>query len=395
MGRPSSRPAGRPSPSWVKHEPVTVAPGLLDHEQREPPVGSGAVGVGPGQQHQHVGPGGEGAPGLHPVDQPATLDRRGRRHDAGDVGAVVGLGDGHRGQQLGAGQPGEPALLLLLGPAEDQGPRQDLGPGDERAADAEGAPGELFGGHDHPEVVALAAGGVAAVRLRHREAEPAELGQLGDDLLGDVAVGPVDVFGVAAGPVPRRTGGTSPGRARNPRRGAGDPADRRARPGTPGRGRRSRRPGPGPSNRRRRPRPLRDRPPGRPGRRGRRRRRRRPARPRPHPGRRSRAWPGRSPPPRRRGPGRRPPPGGRRPRRARAWPRRQPRLPRPGPRRRPPPPCRGRVRAVSSSEGPSGEGRRAGASSRTYPAARRPTTVTRGGRTTGSSPGSTPVRPAR
>ena len=62
-------------------------------------------------------------------------------------------------------------------PAVDQGPGQDLGPGDERAADAERAPAQLLGGHHHAHVVALAAGGEAAVLLGDRQPEAAELGQ--------------------------------------------------------------------------------------------------------------------------------------------------------------------------------------------------------------------------
>ena len=63
-------------------------------------MGLGAVRVGAGQQHEHVGPGREGAPRLDAVDHPAAVDRRGRGDDAGDVGAEVGLGDRHRGQDL-------------------------------------------------------------------------------------------------------------------------------------------------------------------------------------------------------------------------------------------------------------------------------------------------------
>ena len=150
------------------------------------------------KQHQHVGPGGEGAPGLDAVDQPAPLGRGGRGDDAGDVGAEVGLGHRHRGQHLGRGQFGQPLLLLRFGAAVDEGPGEDLGPGDQRAADAERAPAQLLGGDHHAHVVALAAGGEAVVLLGDREAEAAELGQAADDLLGDVAVGPVDVLGVGA-----------------------------------------------------------------------------------------------------------------------------------------------------------------------------------------------------
>ena len=161
-------------------------------------MGERAVGVGAGQQHQHVGPGGERAPRLDAVDHPAALHRRRRGDDAGDVGPVVGLGHCDGGQDLGRGQFGEPVLLLLLRAPVDQGAGQDLGPGDERAADAQRAPAQLLGGHDHAHVIALAAGCEAPVLLGHGESEPAQLGQALDHLFGDVAVLPVHVFGLRA-----------------------------------------------------------------------------------------------------------------------------------------------------------------------------------------------------
>jgi hypothetical protein len=85
--------------------------------------------------------------------------------------------------------------LLLLGAALDQGPGQDLGPGDQRPAHAQRAAGQLLGGHDHAQVVTLAAGGEAPVLLGDRQAEGAQLGQARDDVLGDVAVVAVDVLG--------------------------------------------------------------------------------------------------------------------------------------------------------------------------------------------------------
>ena len=183
-------------PVLGEDEPLAVTAGLLHHEHGEAAVGQRAVRVGAGQQHEHVGPGGEGAPGLDPVDHPPSLDRGGRGDDPGDVGAVVGFGHRDGGQDLGRGQLGEPVLLLLLGPAVDQGPGQDLGPGDERAAHAERTPAQLLGGHHHAHVVALAPRRVPAVLLGDREPEATELGQTLDDLFGDVPVGAVHVLGV-------------------------------------------------------------------------------------------------------------------------------------------------------------------------------------------------------
>ena len=139
-------------------------------------MGLGPVGIGAGQQHEHVGPGGEGAPGLDPVDQPTAFGGHGRGDHAGHVGAEVGLGDRHRPHHLGGGQPGQPVLLLLLGAPVDQGPGEDLGPGDQGPAGAQRAPRQLLGGHHHAHVVGLAAGGEPPVLLGHRHAEAAHLG---------------------------------------------------------------------------------------------------------------------------------------------------------------------------------------------------------------------------
>ena len=111
-----------------------------------------------------------------------------------DVGAVVGLGDHHADHQLAAGDARQPPSLLLVGATLHDCPSEDLGPGDERPADAERSPRQLLGGDDHAEVVVLAAGREAAVLLGHRQAEPADLGQAADDVLGDVGVRAVDVL---------------------------------------------------------------------------------------------------------------------------------------------------------------------------------------------------------
>ncbi len=114
----------------------------------------------------------------------------------GDVAAVVGLGDRDGGHHLGRGELREPLLLLLLGAALDERPGEDLGPGDQRAADAEARLRQLFGGGDHGDVLRVATLAVAAVLRGNAEAECADLGETGDDLLGHVAVGAVHVLGV-------------------------------------------------------------------------------------------------------------------------------------------------------------------------------------------------------
>ena len=237
------------------------------------------------------------------------------------------------------GQPGQPALLLLLGPPVDQGPGEDLRPGDQRAAGSERAPRQLLGGHHHAHVVGLASGGEPPVLLGDRHPEPAHLGHSGDDLLGDVGVGPVDVLG----PRPDLLLGEAvEGLSHQLEVGvevARSLAGRPGRPGTPGRGRWTRTPRPAPSSRGRRPTARPARWCATPGRRWRRRRRRRRSGPR------SRRATRRSAPPRRcarrprRGPRRRPAPGPRRAHRPR--PARPPRSRRPTgpapPRRRPRP----------------------------------------------------------
>ena len=84
-------------------------------------------------------------------------------------------------------------------PPFDQGPGEDLGPGDQRAADAERAAGQLLGGDDHADVLALAALAEAAVLGRARDRPKAPISaRPADDVLGDVGVVAVDVLGDAA-----------------------------------------------------------------------------------------------------------------------------------------------------------------------------------------------------
>ena len=161
-------------------------------------MGQRPIGVGAGEQHQHVGPGGKGAPGLDAVDQPSSIGRRGGGDDAGDVRTEIRLGDGHGGEHFRRGQFGEPVLLLLFGAPVDQCPGEDLGPCDQGTADAERSPTQLFGGHDHAHVVTLATGGEAVVLLGDRESEPAEFGQATDDLFGDIAIGAMHMLCMGA-----------------------------------------------------------------------------------------------------------------------------------------------------------------------------------------------------
>ena len=143
------------------------------------------------------------------TSQPPVGRGRGDLH-AGDVGAVVGLGHHDADHQLAARDPRQPRLLLLFGAARDQRAGEDLGPGDERAADAERPARQLLGRDDHADVVGLAAGREPVVLLGHRQPEAADLGQAGDDVLGDVGVRAVHVLGDGAdlvvGEAPERLG---------------------------------------------------------------------------------------------------------------------------------------------------------------------------------------------
>ncbi len=69
---------------------------------------------------------------------------------------------------------------------------------------------QLLGGDDHSHVVALTARGEAAVLLGHRESEAAHLREPRDDVLGHIAVLPVDVLGdgldALLGEAPERVG---------------------------------------------------------------------------------------------------------------------------------------------------------------------------------------------
>ena len=157
-------------------------------------MGDALVGLGARQQHEEVGAPGERGPRLHAIDPVAAVDGRRHRAHAGDVGAVVRFGDGDAHHQFSRRDARQPPLLLLVGPAGDDGAGEDLGAGDERSADAERTPREFLGRDDHAEVVGLAAGREPAVLLRDGEAEPAELGETGDEILGDVGIGAVDVL---------------------------------------------------------------------------------------------------------------------------------------------------------------------------------------------------------
>jgi len=86
--------------------------------------------------------------------------------------------------------------FLLLATALHEGSGEDLRSCDERAADSEARPAQLLGGDHHGDVLVVAALAVAAVLAWDAQAEGAELSESGNDLLGDVGVGAVNMLGV-------------------------------------------------------------------------------------------------------------------------------------------------------------------------------------------------------
>ena len=86
---------------------------------------------------------------------------------------------------------GSQCAFCCLGAAVQQRLGQDLGARDQRARRRERGARELLGGQDHREVAHLG----AAVLLRDREAEVAELGHPADERLGHELVVAVDALG--------------------------------------------------------------------------------------------------------------------------------------------------------------------------------------------------------
>ena len=132
-------------------------------------LGGGAGGAA--DDEDVVGDVGVGAEDLLPVEDVAVVDALGEGGERADVGA--GLGLGHRDRlDRAAGDAAEDLLLLLLG-AEAVG-----GAGDDQRRRVAADRGERARGllHEDAGVEHRAAG--AAVLLRDRQPEPAELGHL-------------------------------------------------------------------------------------------------------------------------------------------------------------------------------------------------------------------------
>ena len=119
---------------------------------------------------------------THSTRLPIRLHSRGRgAHAAGDVRPAAGLGQPERGQPLARAQVGQPPAPLLLGaePVDRHGAQRHrrLQRDGHRGVD----PGEFLQREAEREQVAPH----AAVLLRERQAEQAELGHPGHDLVGE------------------------------------------------------------------------------------------------------------------------------------------------------------------------------------------------------------------
>ncbi len=152
---------------------VEVAPAFeavhapFDHEQRQPAVPFGRVGLR-GDDHQ-VGVDAVGDERLGAVDDVLVAVAHRRGGDAGEVGSGAGLGHRDRRDQLARRDPGQPSVGLLVGAVLDEVRRGDVvveGQAEAGAADARR--GELLADDRvEPEVVRPA----AAVLLGDRHPE--------------------------------------------------------------------------------------------------------------------------------------------------------------------------------------------------------------------------------
>ena len=169
---------------------------LLHDEQRQAAVARGAVGIGAGQQHEHVRPTGERRPRLHAADRgsrrpqavaatftPATSEpKSGSVTITPTISSPVAICGSHR-CFCSSVPPCTMARVRISGRVMSEPPTPSE-PHDSSSV-----------GDDHAEVVGLAAGREPAVLLGHRQAEATDLGEPGDHLLGDVGVRAVDVLG--------------------------------------------------------------------------------------------------------------------------------------------------------------------------------------------------------
>src|SRR5262249_15180483 len=161
----------------LERELVAAVRLLRDDEEREALGALLRVRIRAAEDGEDVRASGEGAPRLsavqHPAVDPADRLLLGAAAERRDVAADVRLGHADADHELAGGALREPLLLLALRAAGGERLREDLGARDERAGARERRGGELLRREDHREVPHL----VAAVRLRHAEAEVAGLAE--------------------------------------------------------------------------------------------------------------------------------------------------------------------------------------------------------------------------
>ena len=205
------RPAGSNSKPWPSPR------GFGTTNSDRPRWALRAVGVGAGQQHQHVGPRAERAPRLHAVDQPAVaVAAVAVDLDAGDVGAEVGLGHRDRGHHLGRwpASAATPASAPRCRPASSARARisgrvMSEPPAPSEPRDSSSVATTMPRYSDSPPARE------PAVLLGDRQAEAAHLGQARDDVLGDVGVLCGGCARRPAAACPRRSAGTCPAPSRS------------------------------------------------------------------------------------------------------------------------------------------------------------------------------------
>jgi hypothetical protein len=175
-------------------ERIGLGAARLGREEHRQPVVARGLGIGTGEQRHHVAARAVRRPGLGAVDAPAAARQARRaRAQAGEVRSGVGLREDRAGQDLAARDAGQPSLLLRLGAGAGDQLAGDLRARAERA-DGQEAARELLGDHAHREL----AHAEAAPALVDGDAEGAELGHAGDDVVRDQAVLEVPAMRVGA-----------------------------------------------------------------------------------------------------------------------------------------------------------------------------------------------------
>ena len=110
--------------------------------------------------------------------------------EAAGVGSGAGLGEAEGGELLPGGEVGQPFALLLLGPEEEDRHRPERGVRRDRDRDRRVDSRQLL----DRDRVRDRVGAAAAVLLGNRHAHQPELGQLGDEVVGE-AVLAVELLG--------------------------------------------------------------------------------------------------------------------------------------------------------------------------------------------------------